>query len=207
MAVAAPSTHPLRHPSECTGHGLSTAVEGALWSYAPLRLAGADLTVTAREGVVGLMGNVRTNALKVIAARIVAAVPGVSGVANDLVSDTDVEAHAASALVGDPDIGTTTDQLTVKCFVGLVRLGGQVVAPDLALAEAAVRRAESVVAALPGVRAVVNQVQARQDRAAGAATPGVPVAATSGAGPEDAAKAAALADRLAVWRERAVARL
>jgi len=199
--TVAPTARPLAHLTESLQHDLGATVEGALWTYDPLRLSEARLTVGAEEGVVTLGGNVRSNAHKAMAGRLAARVPGVRGVVNAVASDTDIEAEVAQAQAQAPDAAILTDRINLKSLVGRLYLGGRVVAPDLASAQALRRRAEELARAVPGVVDVLNQIEAAQ----GAAVPGAPPAAAP-ADPPSAQADEVMQARLRVWRERAAAR-
>jgi len=190
----------IEHPSEHLKQDLSTAVEGVIWGFDPIRQTNALLDITTEGGVVTLSGNVRTATMKDIAGRLAYTVPGVRGVVNHFVTDTDIENRAALALALAPDLEVYTDRVSVKSFLGTVSLTGAVAAPAKADAEAKRARIEVLVAALPGVNAVINQVQAVEG--AGDTVALAEEDAAAGA-PAPAGDQAAIQERLAIWRERA----
>ena len=207
MATPAAVPHPVDHPSAHLRQSLTTAVEGALWSYAPLRLTNTSLGVTDAGGVVTLSGNVRTRAIKTIAGRLAQGVVGVTGVVNALVADPDIEREVAMALALEPAVALSTDKVAIKCLRGTVYLGGTASAPDLPGALAIVSRAVDITRAVPGVTSVLNHGRATVDTVA---VSGSPTAVQDAPGAEaavaDVGRQAVLQERMAVWRERAAAK-
>ncbi len=148
------------HPSEQIIQDLSTSVEGALWQFGPLRQSNSLIDVSPLRGGVRLAGNVRTDSLRAIAGRLAAAVPGVSGVENDLVSDTRIESDLSLSLALDEVTASYTDKVRVKCLNGSVYLVGVIARDSLADAVAAVERAVELAEGTPGVREVFSGLRA-----------------------------------------------
>lgn len=198
MTVAA--TFPkIEHPSERLTQDLATEVEGALWSYDPLRTSIVDLAVTVEGGRVRLAGIVRGIGQKSMAERLAGRVPGVTEVTSELLTDTDLESAVALALASDESTRLTTDRVTIKSILGAVYLGGTVPGADLAAAESARARAAEIARGVHGVRDVSDQILAVVERTADAPTP-----ETAAASAEQAhGLSPAMAERLQVWRERA----
>jgi osmotically-inducible protein OsmY len=201
MTTAEPRARYLDHPStHLTQDDLATAVEAALWSHDPIRLSMSRLAVTEHDGHVTLTGNMRSDTLKTVAGQLVRRVPGVRDVTNAVVTDTEIESLAALALAMDDATRLTTDRIALKSLLGVIYLGGLVVAPELAAAERARDRASELVGAVPGVREVVNDILVAE----GAGQDVDPSAADghdepSGPSPDEEA----IKERLSVWRERA----
>ena len=209
MATPMSTPHPIVHPSAHLVQDLPCAVEAALSSNVPMRMSKPVLSVTAAEGVVTLAGNVRGGILKAVAERLAMAVPGVTGVIDNLATDTTIESAAAEALAADPSTRLVTDDLAIKSVIGTVYLGGVVRAPDLDRARETAGAAAAVLAAVPGVREVINRVEVAIGDTSAEAPPGAGAPngdAVSGGASADAAaasvRAAAMSERLAVWRER-----
>lgn len=160
MAAVLATTHLIDHPTELYRHGLASAVEGALWSYAPIRQSNTRVDIGVEGDVVYLDGNIRGALLKSVAGEIVSRLPGVGRVVNRLVSDPDVEHEIAMHLAMDEGLDLTTDHLAVKSLLGTVYLGGMIFAETLAAAEALKGRAEALIGGMPGVREVVSTVTA-----------------------------------------------
>jgi osmotically-inducible protein OsmY len=190
--------HMIEHPSEHLKQGLATAVEGAIWSFDPIRQTNAMLNITADGGVVTLAGNIRTDTMRDIAGRLARTVPGVLGVNNRFVTDTDIENQAALAMAMDPGLEVYTDRVSLKSFLGAVNLTGLISAPVMADAEAKSARAEALVRAVPGVHSVLNRIQAVEG--AGDVAAAAPEESTAGVPAEGQA---AMQERLGIWRERA----
>jgi|GEM_PF-891408 len=163
----------IHHPSELVQ--LSSPLQGeileALWNSESIRQSQPRLAVETRDGTVELRGNVRSRAIKEIAADLARRVPGVREVINNLVTDTDLEIQAAAALVRDRRTRLFTDKIVVKSILGRVRLRGRVASEEIKVA------AEELVAQIPGVHTVVNDLEAppRLKPAPAAAKPATPV--------------------------------
>lgn len=162
--MALQTGHLIDHPSEHVVQDLAAEVEGALWSFDPLRVSNTVLRVTADDdsGVVILDGNVRGDMLKSVAGQLAARVRGVREVRNRLVSDPVLESDIAMAIALDPDCGVFTDELTVSSLLGVVYLGGLIAREDIQEAEAARDRAFEIAAGVPGVREVAHAIRVAQ---------------------------------------------
>jgi len=160
MAVNA---HMIDHPTEHIRQGLATAVEGALWRFAPIRQSLTLLDVRSDGGGgIRLAGNIRSDALKAIAARIARGVPGVSSVDDQLHSDSMLESAIATAVAEDPDTRLYTDTLAISSILGTVYLGGVIAREDLAEAERVRARAVELARGTAGVVSVVDNIRAVQ---------------------------------------------
>lgn len=160
MSVVMPQRHLIEHPSEHLARGLATAVEGALWRYDPIRQTNTRIDVSADDGVVHLDGNVRSAIIKSIATRLALDVPGVVRVVNRLVADPEIERDVAMRMALDPEIEVTTDKVTVTAQSGSVVLGGRLFAATQAEADALRDRIGAMAATVPGVREVINEIEA-----------------------------------------------
>lgn len=160
MAVNA---HLIDHPTEHIRQGLETAVEGALWRFAPIRQSLTLLDIRSDgSGGIRLAGNIRSDAMKAIAARIARGVPGVRSVDDQLHSDSTLESTLAVAVAEDPDARLYTDTLTISSILGTVYLGGMIAREDLAEAERLRARVVELAEGTPGVVAVVDNIRAVQ---------------------------------------------
>jgi osmotically-inducible protein OsmY len=131
-------------------------VEAALWSNPSIRtLERASLSVDVREGEVFLAGHVASSMLRRRIGDLVAAVPGVVAVHNDIVADADLATAVAQALASDSR--TRSHLIRVGTFHGWVRLSGE--AP-----EAVAQAAEEVASRVPHVRGVLDLPRAADDR-------------------------------------------
>jgi len=193
--------HMIEHPSERLVQNLATAVEGAIWEFAPIRATNALLDVTADDGVVTVAGNVRSDTMRGVAGRLAWTVPGVRGVINRLVTDTDIENRAALAMALEPDLEVYTDRVGVQSILGTVSLGGVIAAPAMAGAEAKRSRVVALVGSIRGVRTVVNQIVAVEG--AGDTVIAADDGSAAAAGPSDTE--AKMQERMSIWRERAKA--
>lgn len=124
----------------------------ALQRYGTLRIWGHSITIIGREGVVTLEGHVRTVPSKGLAERLIREVPGVKQVINDLFVDTDIEIAAAQALANDPRTAGGFPGILVGCAFGEVLLKGSAATLEMKTA------AGAIVAAVPGVRTVTNEL-------------------------------------------------
>ncbi|MBK7780209.1 MAG: BON domain-containing protein [Ardenticatenia bacterium] len=88
MILASPHLEPIEHPSEHLRQNLSTAVEGALWRYDPIRQTRTSIAVSEQDGVITLDGNIRGEMMKSVAGRIATGVTGVRRVINHLIADS-----------------------------------------------------------------------------------------------------------------------
>jgi osmotically-inducible protein OsmY len=159
--MAAPTQQIAEHPAGGTAHDLAAAVEYELWRYDPLRESDAIIEVTAEDGAVTLAGSVRTEAMKLIAAKLAGRVPGVRRPVDvdGLIPDSVLERRIAEALAADAEAALLTDAVVVKSILGTVFLAGTVAA-DEDRVRAIRDRAEALVRDLPGVRQVINEIRA-----------------------------------------------
>jgi osmotically-inducible protein OsmY len=201
MAVSSHATHVIDHPSEHLRQGLDTAVEGALWSFEPLRTTKSLIGIAVDpSGVVTLRGNVVSDMMRSVAGRLAASVPGVRAVTNELVSDAQIE-DAAAEVLRDADGRLTTDRVDLVSRTGIVYLGGSVTSSDRAATEAALADAATRIEALPGVLKLIRAFEVVEGgeeagrEAEGSGT--APAAADAGA--------TEIQERLRIWRERAAA--
>ncbi len=156
---------------------LEGAVRDAILGYGTLRIWGHALQIDVNNGIVSLVGYVRTIVSKETAERIVRKVPGVKGVRNNLTVDTELEIAVAQALANDPRTVDGFPGILIGSAFGEIFLKGTVSTPEIKSA------ASEVAAKVPGVREVVNELLAPESQAAAApaAEPAVPPAeSTSG---------------------------
>jgi osmotically-inducible protein OsmY len=130
---------------------LMELIRKTLLAYEPLRATRPALDVTINQGLVHLVGRVRTSAIKEIAELLVHQLPGVRAVRNDLLSDPEVVRAVADAFAADPEIGPTCP--IVESRDGVVILVGNV--PS----EAVARRAVDVASAVPLVASVTSHLK------------------------------------------------
>jgi len=123
-------------------------VRRVLWDYEPLRASHAEIFIDVDGDQVRLRGRVRTLPQKLIASGIVARMPEVGEVVNELIADPDVVRAVADALAQDER--TAPYVLRVDARHGVVTLRGEV--PTQLAQEAAV----AIAASLPTVAAVRN---------------------------------------------------
>jgi BON domain-containing protein len=133
---------------------LEEAARDALVRYGTLRIWGHAQQITARNGVVTLEGHVRTIPSKVLAERLIRQVPGVRELVNNLFVDTDLEVAAAQALAHDPRTVDNFPGILVGCAFGEILLKGSVGTQETKKA------AGEIVAQVPGVREVTNELVA-----------------------------------------------
>lgn len=138
---------------------LEGRVNQALWSYSPLRESRCPIIVIARGDEVELTGAVRTELMKRTALRLAEAVPGVSKVIDNLVSDEALEQEIRQRLVRNPDTQPPTNKVTVHSVLGVIYLKGQV-------KSATVREEIGQIAGrVPGVQMVINELTVQDDNA------------------------------------------
>ncbi len=125
----------------------------------------AGIQVLVRNGVVQLLGSVRTIAVKAAAHEISQSVTGVERVENALTADSAVVARVVSRLANDPRTALAT--IDVTATGGEVTLAGVVNHPRVKDA------AEEIARSVPGVRLVINEL--RVDPKAKNESPGPPV--------------------------------
>lgn len=131
---------------------LEEAVQNALARYNTLRIWPHALQITATNGVVTLQGHVRTDPSKAMAEKLVRQITGVSDVVNNLYVDTALEIAAAQALARDESTVKGFPGILVGCAFGDLVLRGNVSSQDIKKA------AGEIVAKLPGVRGVTNEL-------------------------------------------------
>ncbi|MFQ5459867.1 MAG: BON domain-containing protein [Anaerolineae bacterium] len=210
MMASPISLFPMLSAGATVEGGVAAAVHEALWRHEPLRTTKSRIEVEMDDrGSVVLRGNVATDILKDMAGRLAASAPGVAAVANELVSDSDLERQAAEALWSIGEAGLCTDSVDLQCRLGAVYLGGHVVAQDRQAAEGLLARVVAGIEALPGVRGVVAEAEIVES-AAGPPGVAAPTAAPGGGGEGTVGATVAgqlgTQERLGVWRERAAAR-
>ena len=127
-------------PLERTEKKTYTRVRRVLWDYEPLRASHAEIFIDVEGDLVRLRGRVRTLPQKLIASGIVARMPEVGGVTNELIADPDVVRAVADALAQDER--TAAYVLRVDARHGVVSLRGEV--PSQAVQDAAMATAASV---------------------------------------------------------------
>jgi osmotically-inducible protein OsmY len=137
--------------------GLHATISAAI--RAAIGVAGADVTVLVRDGVVTLAGVVDTQAEKLAAERAAQRVPGVHAVAEELrvrsmytppVTDEMLARRALVALAaGASSIG---NDVTIRVENGWMSLGGTVVS------QAEYTAVEQALECLPGVRGMTSEV-------------------------------------------------
>ncbi|MBV9580201.1 MAG: BON domain-containing protein [Chloroflexi bacterium] len=125
-----------------------TRVRRVLWDYEPLRASHAEIFIDIDGDQVLLRGRVRTMPQKLIASGIVARMPEVGEVINELIADPEVVRSVADALAQDER--TAAYVLRVEARHGVVTLRGEV--PSQAVQDAAMATAAS----LPLVATVRN---------------------------------------------------
>jgi osmotically-inducible protein OsmY len=134
--VVRPPDRPLERAEKKT----YTRVRRVLWDYEPLRASHAEIFIDVEGDQVRLRGRVRTLPQKLIASGIVARMPEVRGVTNELIADPDVVRAVADALAEDER--TAPYVLRVDARHGVVSLRGEV--PSQAVQEAAMATAATV---------------------------------------------------------------
>jgi osmotically-inducible protein OsmY len=139
---------------------LEAWVNQALWSYSPLRESRCPIIVIARGEGVELTGTVRTELMKRTALRLAGAVPGVSEVQDNLVSDEALEEEIRQRLARNPGTHLSVNEVTVRSVLGAVYLRGR--------AESATVREEvgRIVSQVPGVQIVINELTIQNHNAA-----------------------------------------
>ncbi len=131
---------------------LARDVEEALQRDELLRVLGLPVRVEVEGGIVSVRGHVHNRALAERAEELARSVPGVLGVENRLVVDLELLQQVSAALVANPKVRHLPVHVRVR--EGIVELRGSV--PTLEDA----REVERTVAAIPGVRAVRNRLEA-----------------------------------------------
>jgi hypothetical protein len=146
----------LHHPTELLDvkDPLERAVLEALWEYDPIRHFELPIEVKVQDGVVELRGYVRTRTSKTVAGELARSVPGVRQVQNNLISDTELDMAVAMALANDERTREYCPQILVRVMLGTVHLVGHVPSAEVKAA------AEEVARSVPGVRGVLNRLEA-----------------------------------------------
>jgi osmotically-inducible protein OsmY len=119
---------------------LYSRVRRVLWDYEPLRASHAEIYIDVDGRAVRLRGRVRTLPQKIIAEALVARMPEVDSVSNELIADPEVVRAVADALARDER--TAAYVLRVEVRHGIVYLRGDV--PEAAAEQAAIEIASSV---------------------------------------------------------------
>lgn len=150
-----PQRDPVLHPSEVVelDSDAEVTIRAQLYEEQTLRQSKAVIGVKMANGVVTLVGNVRTDTHIEMAMAIVRRVRGVREVRSALCSDTSLENEVALKLAFDPRTRLTTDKVAVTCLLGSVMLEG--VVDSVQRREAAL----AVVKAVPGVVEIVDALQ------------------------------------------------
>ena len=125
-------------------------VRRTLWDYEPLRASHAEIFIDVNGSAIRLRGRVRTLPQKSIAASLVARMPEVAAVSNELIADPEVVRHVADALARDAR--TAPYVLQVDSRHGVVTLRGQV--PTEQVLQAAL----DVTAAVPSISSVRHAI-------------------------------------------------
>jgi len=143
------------HPTELIGveNPVERAVLEALWTYDPIRHFEGPLEVRVQDGEVEMRGYVRTRVAKAVAEERIRSLPGVRGVKNCLITDTDLDAAVGLALATDERTRKVSPSITVRSLLGTVHLAGRVPSAEIKAA------AEEIVRGVPGVRGVVNLLE------------------------------------------------
>jgi osmotically-inducible protein OsmY len=123
----------------------------AINRYEPLRIDLPGIDIHAIDGVAWLKGHVSSDLNVRLAEDQLANIPGLAEVNNDLVVDSDLAARVSSALSHDPR--TAKEYIGVYPRLGVVRLRGAVHTP------AARQAATEIASAVPGVKALVNELK------------------------------------------------
>lgn len=139
---------------------LEARVNQALWSYSPLRESRCPIIVIARGEMVELTGTVRTELMKSMALRLAGAVPGVSKVQDNLMSDESLEQEIHQHLAQNPSTPLSANELTVRSVLGAVYLGGQVESVKVK------EEVGQIASQVPGVQMVINGLNVHNHSAA-----------------------------------------
>jgi osmotically-inducible protein OsmY len=115
-------------------------VRRVLWDYEPLRASHAEIFIDVDGDQVRLRGRVRSLPQKLIASGIVARMPEVGGVVNELIADPEIVRAVADALAEDER--TAAYVLRVDARHGVVTLRGEV--PSQTVQDAAMAIASDV---------------------------------------------------------------
>ena len=109
-----------------TAEDLESAVEAALWNYAPVRESLSDLSVkVSPDGRVEVSGPVRSGLIKDGVVETLRWVPGVTGIVDGMVADSELEIEIAMALASDPRLkDLPPGAIAVHSHLGEVNLVG-----------------------------------------------------------------------------------
>jgi len=140
-----------------TVEDLAPAVETALWNYAPIRESFYDLRVkVSPDGRVEVSGPVRSGLIKDGVLETLRWVPGVTGIVDGMVADSELEIEVAVALARDPRLeGLPPGAIAVRSHLGEVTLLGHLI--DDSMRGTAVEVASQVI----GVKKIDDRTVAR----------------------------------------------
>jgi osmotically-inducible protein OsmY len=139
-------------PLERAEKKIYTQVRRVLWDYEPLRASHAEIFIDVEGEQVLLRGRVRTLPQKLIASGIVARMPEVSEVVNELIADPDVVRAVADAL--SQDERTAAYVLRVDSRHGVVTLRGEVPSQEVQDAAMAIASGVPTVATVRNVTTI-----------------------------------------------------
>jgi len=161
--VAATIQEKTEHSTSGPGQNesLIQAVHDALRRYDPIRSSDSPIHVASSDGSVTLTGLVRSRPMKVMAEVLARRVPGVTGVENQLFTDTDIETAIAQELAMNERLCQAGGAIRVKSILGTVYLSGDVAAQSGEEAEELKDLAAGVAENTPGVIRVINDIVAR----------------------------------------------
>ncbi len=131
---------------------LEVVARDALNAYSPAYSWRDGIGVTAHNGVVTLVGAVRTNSAKETAEQVVRRAKGVTSVQNDLTVDALTELAVAQALADDPRTHDSFPGILVGVVFGVCYLKGT--APNAQVKTAA----GEIASKIPGVKSVSNEL-------------------------------------------------
>lgn len=137
-------------------------IHDALQRYDPIRSSDSPIHVATVNGIVTLTGIVRSRTMKVMAETLTRRVVGVTGVENQLLTDTDIENAIALELAANRRLRQAGGAIQVKSILGTVYLSGDVVAESLEEAAALKDLAESIAEEAPGVIRTINAIAVRE---------------------------------------------
>ncbi len=110
-----------------TVEDLESLVETALWNYYPVRDSLSDLRVDVTpDGRVKVSGPVRSGLIKDGVLETLRWVPGVTGIVDGMVADSELEIEVAVALARDPRLeGLPPGAIAIHSHLGEVTLLGR----------------------------------------------------------------------------------
>jgi osmotically-inducible protein OsmY len=140
-----------------TVEDLESLVETALWNYYPVRDSLSDLRVDVTpDGRVAVSGPVRSGLIKDGVLETLRWVPGVTGIVDGMVADSELEIEVAVALARDPRLeGLPPGAIAIHSHLGEVTLLGRL--RDDSMREIATEVASQV----SGVQRVYDRTVAR----------------------------------------------